>query len=77
VTSFLVESYTPASTRLADTQARLRHAAAGTSVSYARSIFVPDDEICFHLVDAPSVASVDGVIRAAGIVAQRIMEVRE
>jgi hypothetical protein len=77
VTSFLIESYTPAATQLTDTQARLRDAAAGTAVRYVRSIFVPDDEICFHLVYAPSVASADVLLRAAGIVAQRIMEVRE
>jgi hypothetical protein len=77
VRSFLVESYTPAATPLTDTKARLQDAAAGTGVRYARSILVPEDEICFHLVDAPSVASVDAVVRAAGIEAQRIMEVRE
>jgi hypothetical protein len=75
--SFLVESFTPQSAALGELEARARHAASGTSVRYVRSIFVRNDEICFHLIDAPSAADVADVIRSAGIEAQRIVEVDE
>jgi hypothetical protein len=77
VTSFLVETYTPAATSVAEIEARARRAAHGTAVRYVRSIFVPEDEICFHLLDAPSRAVVNAVIHAAGIAGDRIMEVKE
>jgi FlaG/FlaF family flagellin (archaellin) len=75
--SFLVESFTPRSAAVGEIEARARNAAHGTSVHYVRSIFMRGDEICFHLVDAPSAAEVSAVIRAAGIAAQRIIEVDE
>jgi hypothetical protein len=77
VKSFLVDSYTPAAGSPTDIEASARRATGGTSARYVRSIFVPDDEICFHLLKAPSADSVDAVIRAAGIQHQRIMEVKE
>jgi hypothetical protein len=77
VTSFLAETYTPTTTPVAETEALVRRATIGTPVRYARSIHVPDDEVCFHLFEcAPSRAAVDSVLRAAGIVAQQIMEVQ-
>jgi len=75
--SYLVESFTPRSAAVGEIEARARSAADGTSVQYVRSIFVRNDEICFHLIDAPSAADVGDVIRAAGIAAQRIVEVDE
>jgi hypothetical protein len=77
VRSFLVESYTPTPSSPTEIEASARRAANGTSVRYVRAIFVPDDEICFHLLQAPSPDSVDAVIRAAGIKHQRIMEVKD
>ena len=74
--SFLVETYTPASTDPAEAETRARVAADGTRVRYARSVFVPADEICFHLLDGPSAGSVADVVRQAGISAQRILEVQ-
>ena len=74
---FLVESYTPRSAAIDEIEARVRRAAGGTAVQYVRSIFVPTDEICFHLLDAPEAGDVDDVMRAAGIAAQRILEVSE
>ena len=52
VKSFLVETYAPATTLVTDIEALVRHASAGTAVRYARSIFVPEDEVCFHLFEA-------------------------
>lgn len=75
--SFLVESFTPRSAAVGEIEARARDAANGTSVHYVRSIFMRSDEICFHLVDAPSAADVGDLIRAAGITAERIVELDE
>ena len=75
--SFLVESYTPQSTAVSEIEARARRVADGTSVHYVRSIFIRTDEICFHLLNAPSAAAVGDVIQAAGIADQRIVEVQE
>ena len=76
MTSFLVESYEPLSAAIAAIEARARSAARGTPVRYRRAIFVPADEVCFHLVDGPSADAVGDVVRRAGISAQRILEVR-
>jgi len=61
--------------------ARVRRAAEeysreGTPVRYLRSIFVPEDEICFHLFEAGSAESVARAIDRADLRAQRIVEVR-
>jgi len=40
-----------------------------------RSIFVPADEICFPLLAAASAADVSKGIEAAGIAAQRVVDV--
>jgi hypothetical protein len=73
--SFLVESYTPRTAVLGEIEARARRASDATGVQYVRSIFVRSDEICFHLLDAPSAADVGEVMCASGIAAQRIVEV--
>jgi len=76
MTSFLVETYEPGSVMVAAIEARARSAARGTPVRYRRSIYVPADEVCFHLLDGPSAAAVGEVVRRAGISPQRILEVR-
>jgi hypothetical protein len=52
--------------------ARVRRAAEqysreGTPVRYLRSIFVPDDETCFLIFEAPSVEVVREVARRAAL----------
>jgi hypothetical protein len=81
MTSFLVEAYTPATTEIADVEARARRAAnqlarAGTEVEYVRAIHVPEDELCLHLVDAATVEAADDLVRQAGIAPVRIVEAR-
>jgi hypothetical protein len=76
MTSFLVETYEPGGAAVAAIEARARSAAHGTAVHYRRSIFVPADEVCFHLLDGPSADAVGDVVRRAGISPQRILEVR-
>jgi hypothetical protein len=79
VTSFLAEVYAPAAARIADIATRARSAAeeasrAGTPVRYLRSIFVPQDEMCFHLLEAGSAEAVREVIGRAGFSPDRIVE---
>jgi hypothetical protein len=79
VTSFLVETYAPAAAGIADLGARARSARttaspAGTPVRYLRSIFVPGDEMCFHLFDARSAEAVREAIERVGLSPDRIVE---
>jgi hypothetical protein len=77
--SFLVEAFTPAQADLAEIEQRAREAArqlslAGTAVRHVRSIYVPEDEICFHLFDAASLEAVRQASSDARLDAQRIVE---
>jgi hypothetical protein len=79
MTRFLVEAYAPASIEIAEVEARARRAAdrlarAGTDVQYLRAIFVPEDELCLHLVDAASVEVANHLVRRAGISPDRIVK---
>ena len=80
--SFLVEAYTPQDTSLEDVERRAGHAAdqlsrAGRCVRYLRSIYVAEDEICFHLFDADSAEEVRLASDHARLDAQRIVEAVE
>jgi hypothetical protein len=79
VPRFLVEAYTPATVRIAEVEARARRAAdhlaeAGADVRYVRAIFVPEDELCLHLLDAASVEAANDLARRAGISPDRIVK---
>ena len=79
MTTYLVEAYMPATVDVAEVESRVRAAAAELAeseaeVRYLRSIFVPDDELCMHLVDAASKEAVSELARRAGISADRIAE---
>jgi Protein of unknown function (DUF4242) len=78
---FLVELYVPAadSSSLREVADRARRAAAhmrreGTAVYYLRSIFVPEDETCFHVFEGPSAQAVGEASRRASIEYDRIVE---
>jgi hypothetical protein len=81
VTSFLVETYAPTSTVLAEAEVRARRAAelarAETPVRYIRSIFVPDDEMCLHMFEAPSAEALREASDRAGLSPERIVEAVE
>jgi hypothetical protein len=79
MTRFLVEAYTPATVQIAEVEARARRAAdhlseGGADVHYVRAIFVPEDELCLHLLDAASVEAASDLVRRAGISPDRIVE---
>jgi hypothetical protein len=79
MTRFLVEAYTPATADLERIESAARLAAtelsaAGVPVRYQRAIFVPRDELCFHLLDGPSPEAVHEAVARAGIVPQRVVE---
>ena len=78
--SYLIESYLPRS-RSGDLNAmvdRLRRAtegltAEGAHVRHVRSAFVPDDELCLHLLEAESAAIVSEASRRAAIEPARVV----
>jgi len=79
--SYLIESYLPRSRSgelhaLAD---RLRRAtesltAEGARVRHLRSTFLPNDELCLHLLEAESAAMVSEASRRAAIEPARVMQ---
>ena len=81
MTEFLVELYVSKTNcaAVAVEAERLRHAAAvltaeGRPVRLLQSIFVPEDETCFHLLEAVSSDAVAEAARRAEIRAPRVVE---
>ena len=65
--------------RLSQLNARARAACdelsrQGTRVRFLRSIFVPEDEACFHLYEAVSVEAVRQAARQAGLDYARVLD---
>jgi hypothetical protein len=80
--SFLVEAYTPQPASLEEIERNVNRAAgdpstAGPVVRYLRTIYVAEDEICFHMFEAGSVDAVRLATERAEIDAQRIVEAVE
>jgi uncharacterized protein DUF4242 len=81
VATFVIESYMSrtGTGELDAAAARLRAAIAempesAGRVRYLRSMFVPDDEICFHVIEAPShQVAVDAAGRA-GLTPDRVVK---
>jgi hypothetical protein len=83
VAEYLVELYVPRTDAAAAQRfaADARRAAEqlnreGRRVRYERSIFVPDDETCFHLYEAESAEAVRELLRRAQLPCGRIAETR-
>jgi hypothetical protein len=75
VPSFLVESYVAGAPLLAEAQARARLVAElADGVSYLRTTFVPGDETCFHLFEAPSLPLLGDAVGRAALGHVRIVE---
>jgi hypothetical protein len=79
--SYLIESYLPRSHsgELRAVVDRLRRAtesltAEGTRVRHLRSTFVPNDELCLHLLEAESATAVGEASRRAAIEPARVVQ---
>jgi hypothetical protein len=79
--SYLVETFFPRGNDI-DRHARERATSSaaealtrdGTPVHFSGSIYVPEDEICFLSLDAPSVGDVERVAARAGLRLLRVVE---
>ena len=71
MTSFIVEIYAPAREAACHAACALSR---GTEVRHMRSILVPEDETCFHLVESASADAVAAAVAAAAIRFERIVE---
>ena len=75
---YLAEVYTPnRGDAIARTRADAATLARSPSVRYLRSIFVPEDETCFHVLDAASADIVDGAAREGSVRVERIAKAVE
>jgi hypothetical protein len=77
--SYLVESYLAAApTQLEEARTRARRTAElGDGVRYLRTTFVPGDETCFHLFEAPSSDVLGSAAERAALGYARIVEAVE
>jgi hypothetical protein len=82
--SYLVELYLPRSLEREASAAGSRARAAaeelgreGIAVRYVRTTFLPDDETCFHVMEADSAADVEEVCRRAGLARVRVVSAIE
>jgi hypothetical protein len=76
---FLVEVYLPRSAAggLAAAGSRAKDAATGAGARYVRAMYVPEDEICFYVFEAPTREIVAEAVQCAGLVAARVTEALE
>lgn len=76
---FVIESYIAAQpASVTDALARARRTAElADGVSYLRTTFVPSDETCFHLFDAPSLQMLVEAARLGALSHLRIVEAVE
>ncbi len=75
---YLAEVYTPnRGDAVARTQADAATLARSRGVRYVRAILVPEDETCFHVLDAASAEIVDGAARAGSVRVERIAKAVE
>ena len=79
--SYLIESYLPRSRsgELPAVVGRLRRATEtltteGTPARHVRSTFLPGDELCLHLLEAESAATVSEASRRAAIEPARVVQ---
>jgi hypothetical protein len=75
---YLVEVFMPnRGDAIARTRADAATLARSRGVRYVRAIFVPEDETCFHVLDAASANIVDGAAREGSVRVERIAEAVE
>jgi len=78
---YLVELYQPrlGADAISDAVERVREAARtltaeGTPVRYVRTVFVPQDEVCFYVYEAESAEAAGEASRRAGLTIERVLE---
>jgi hypothetical protein len=73
--SFILETYVTrlSASGLDELVERAKQATTGTAVSHLRSYFVPEDDMCMHVFDGPSVAAVQAIADSAGLETERIV----
>jgi hypothetical protein len=83
-TSYLIEAYLPGGDAVAleEVVVRARRAArtaseAGIAIRHVRSFLAPEDELCFHVFEAASVADVTRAAHLGALDHDRITEVIE
>jgi mycothiol synthase len=81
---YLIEVYIPrARAHEADSTGRRIRAAidalpgADVEIRFVRTMFLPEDETCFHIVDAPSRAEVQHLCKSAGLSSIRVVSAIE
>ncbi|MGH3071171.1 MAG: hypothetical protein ACRDNB_02730 [Gaiellaceae bacterium] len=81
MTQFLVEVFTPRASagKLATAERRAKLAARGMSgadgeLRFVRATYIPEDEICFFVFDAPSGREAALVAQRAGLEPIRVVE---
>jgi hypothetical protein len=75
---YLVEVYMPnRGDAIARTRADAATLARSRGLRYVRAILVPEDETCFHVLDAASADIVDGTAREGSVRVERIAEAVE
>jgi hypothetical protein len=76
VPNYLVERYLPA-VRAADVEVAIAALAATGGIRHIRATFVPEDETCFHVIEASSREAVRDALTRAAITFERIVEAVE
>ena len=73
--SFILETYVTrlSASGLDELVERAKRATTGTGVTHLRSYFVPEDDMCMHVFEGPSVASVQAIADSAGLETERIV----
>lgn len=79
---YLVEIYASAGREQAKSAQEVRKAVGraaedDSSFRYVRTISLPEDEVCLHLVQAPTIEALGEVFRHAGIRVDRVAEATE
>ena len=75
---YLLEIYTPNRVdALERTRSLARSLSRSRGVRYVRTILVPEDETCFHLVEATSAEAVRAAAGEASVPVERIAEAVE
>jgi hypothetical protein len=74
--SYLVERYLPAA-RAGELDCAIAALAGGDGLRHLRATLVPEDETCFHVVEAPSRQAVTDALRQAAIAYERVVEAVE